>query len=518
MGIIMRFNVSARVRRVNAARGGLIANVCWMRILLQAADRVLRWRARAVVRSTGAGRLCIGAPTWSVRLLAGDGRMERAAIETCPGASWLPPDAGADAVPGRFAASARVNGGMLGSGRDWPVRRIVILGAGYAGVRAAQVLLADLGDHELTVIDRASCHQIVTEMYRVASGDLPEERVCLPIWRLLPAHPRLTVLQAEVQEIRPRDREVATERGRVPYDLLVVALGATTEYYDVPGARRHALTLQYLDSAVRLRRRLRELAARERGGRLVIIGGGLTGVELAGEIRDSFPEHFDLTIVQAAPAILPEEDAQLAAFAQRELEAHRITVHRGTAVREVRPHSVLLENGAELPADLTVWTGGVRANELPAAAGLPCGQRGRVLVDAHLEVQGWPGIFAAGDVAAVPARGGAGLLPPTAQLAVQEGAAVGRNIRRVLADREPASFTPHILGSAASVGRSAGIAHIGRLRLTGKPGHVLHELALLRYLYGLGGIGLLRREGYLSWTHPPAPPAAGQPRNRSAAH
>lgn len=397
------------------------------------------------------------------------------------------------------------------------MRRIVILGAGYAGVRAAQVLLDDLGDGELTVIDRTSCHQIVTEMYRVASGDLPEERVCLPLDRLLPAHPRLTILQAQIQDVRPRDREVATDRGRVPYDLLVLALGATTEYYDVPGARRHALTLQYLDSALRLRRRLRDLATKGRGGRVVIIGGGLTGVELAGEIRDSLPDHFELSIVQAAPAILPEEDAQLADFAQRELEAHRIVVHRGTAVREVRARSVLLENGAELPADLTVWTGGVRANDLPAAAGLPCGQRGRVLVDGSLEVEGWPGIFAAGDVAAVPARHGRGLLPPTAQLAVQEGGAVGRNILRVLSDRDPRPFTPRILGSAASVGRTAGIARIGRLRLTGKPGHVLHELALVRYLYGLGGIGLLRREGYLSWTHPPVPPLAGESGKRSAA-
>lgn len=397
------------------------------------------------------------------------------------------------------------------------MRRIVIMGAGYAGVRAAQVLLEDLGDSELTIIDRESCHQIVTEMYKVAAGEVPEARVCLPLNRLLPPNPRLTVLRAEAQEIRPRDREVVTDRGRVPYDLLLVALGAVTEYYNVPGAQRYALTLQYLDSALRLRRRLRELTGKGREGRLVIIGGGLTGVELAGEIRDAYPGDFEIAIVQASPAILPEEDASLAAFAQHALEQHRITIHRGIPVKEVRPRSVLLGSGAELPSDLTVWTGGVRANELPKASGLPCGSRGRVRVDENLEVQGWPAAFAAGDVAAVPTKDGKGALPPTAQLAVQEGAAVGRNILRVLHDEELKPFVPHILGSAASVGRVAGIAHIGRFRLTGRPGHAMHELALLRYLYGLGGIGLLRREGYLSWARPPKPPTDAAP-PQSAAH
>lgn len=385
------------------------------------------------------------------------------------------------------------------------MRRIVILGAGYAGVRAAQVLLDGLRDEELAVIDRASCHQIVTEMYKVAAGEVPEARVCLPLSRLLPLHPRLTILQAEVQEILPRDREIRTSRGVVPYDLMLLALGATTEYYDVPGAEKNCLTLQYLDSAVRLRRRLRALSERGRG-RIVIVGGGLTGVELAAEIRDAYPGEFPIDIVQAAPAILPEEDAVLASFAQHELEAHRITIHRGIPVKEVGARSVLLGSGDELPSDLTVWTGGVRANPLAKAAGLPTGQRGRVLVDQNLEVEAWPGIFAAGDVAAIPARDGKGFLPPTAQLAVQEGTLAARNIQRAVRGQELHAFVPHILGSAASVGRVSGIARVGRFRLTGRPGHAVHELSLLRYLYGLGGIGLLRREGYLSWARPPATP------------
>ena len=393
------------------------------------------------------------------------------------------------------------------------LRRIVILGAGYAGVRAAQEILRTLDDGEVVLIDRSQYHEVVTEMYRVAAGAEEPSGVQLPLRRLLAQSPRLTLLQAEVQSLDYRAREVLTDRGRVPYRFALVALGGAPEYYGVQGAREHALTLQYLDSAVRVRRRLRALKAAKGGGRIVIVGGGLTGVQLASELAEQMPETFDIAIVQAAPTILPEEDKQLAGYAQGELERHRITVHRGEPVSEVRAHSVQLKSGPEIPSDLTIWAGGVRANPIPKEAGLPCDPRGRVLVDAQLEVQGHPGIFAAGDIAHVPSGHGETALPPTAQLAVQEGRQAGRNILRVLQGEEPALLHARILGMAAALGDRHGIAHVGRFRLTGQVGHAVHELALLHYLYGVGGLGLLEREAYLSWTRPPQEPVAqGTPR------
>ncbi|MDA8346093.1 MAG: FAD-dependent oxidoreductase [Thermaerobacter sp.] len=395
------------------------------------------------------------------------------------------------------------------------MRRIVILGGGYAGVRVAQEILRHMDDGELVLIDRGHYHEIVTEMYRVAAGAEEPKGVQLPLRRLLPQKPQLTMLQAEVQSLDVREREVHTDRGRVPYRYLVLALGGAPEYYGVQGAKEYALTLQYLDSAVRVRRRLRSLTASKGGGRIVIVGGGLTGVELASEISEHTQGTFDIAIVQAAPTILPEEDKRLASYAQSELEKHHITVYRGVPVAEVHAHSVKLKSGADLPSDVTIWAGGVRANPIAKEAGLPCDQRGRVLVDAQLEVEGHPGIFAAGDIAHVPSGHSQGALPPTAQLAVQEGLQVGRNILRVLKDEEPQPLHARILGTAAALGDRHGIAHIGRFRLTGRAGHVMHELALLRYLYGAGGLGLLRREAYLSWTRPPQEHVAQSPSSKA---
>ncbi len=382
------------------------------------------------------------------------------------------------------------------------MRRLVILGAGYAGVRAAQTLTARLEEMEVVLIDRHLGQEILTEMYKVAAGHREPARVEIPLHRLLPHHRNLRIVQADIERLDWRRREVLTSRAAIAYESLLVCLGATPEYYAVPGAREHALTLQYLDSAVRVRRRLERLARRG-GGHVVIVGGGLTGVELASEIASGHPGRFHLTLAQAAASILPDEEPRLAAYAERVLERVDIDVRRGESVRRVGEGGVQLSSGALLPADLVLWTGGVRGNPLPQEAGLPVDGRGRLRVLGTLEVDGCPGIFAAGDVAAVPGPDGHAL-PPTAQLAVQEGFRAARNIVRVMRGQEPQPLQVRILGMAASLGRGRGIARLGHLSLQGRPGQIVHEPALLRYLYGIGGLGLLRREGYLSWTSPPA--------------
>ncbi len=384
------------------------------------------------------------------------------------------------------------------------MKRVVVLGAGYAGVRAVRGLTQVLGEREIVLIDRSRSHELLTEMYKVAAGAASQGRVEVPLHRLLPHHRNLRLLHADIEGIDWRAREIRTSRGPVSYDTALICLGAVAEYCDVPGAQAHAMTLRHLDSAVRLRRRLDALARRG-GGQVVVVGGGLTGVELASEIAARHPGRFHLTIAQAAATVLPDEDAGLAAYAERMLEQAAIEVRRGESVARVLPHGVQLTSGASLVADLVVWTGGVRGNPLPQAAGLPVDGRGRVRVLPTLEVDGHPGLFAAGDVASVPGAGGHPL-PPTAQLAVQEGRLAARNILRLRAGRQPEPLRPRILGMTASLGASRGIARLGRLRLKGRPAHAVHELALLRYLYGIGGLGLLRREAYLGWTHPPAVP------------
>lgn len=384
------------------------------------------------------------------------------------------------------------------------MQRIVVLGAGYAGVRAVQEIWHGLDRCEVTLVDRSRSHQILTEMYRVAAGDERPTAAEVPLARLLPRHRHLSLLQGDVETIDWRGREVRTSRGALSYDYLLLCLGATGQDADVPGLREHALTLRYLDSAVRVRRSLRRLD-QAGGGRVVVVGGGLTGVELAAEIaaRRAAPLH--LTIAQADPMLLPDEDPALAAYAEDALRRSGIELCLGERVRRILAHGVELHSGALLPADLVIWTGGVRANPVAASSGLPVDRHGRLRVQGTLEAEGHPCLFGAGDIAAVPGPGGR-TLPATAQLAVQEGRQAAGNILRLLDGREPRVLRPHILGVAASLGPRCGIARLGRFRLTGRPGWAVHELALLRYLYGLGGLGLLRREGYPGWREPALAP------------
>jgi len=383
------------------------------------------------------------------------------------------------------------------------VRRIVILGAGYAGVRAAQELIGVLDECEVWIVDRSRSHQILTEMYKVAAGGAAPERAQVPLRRLLPRHPHLHVLQGEIAQLEPAARCVRLASGRLAYDLALLGLGASPAC-EASGALRHAFSLQYLDSAVRLRRRLARLA-RAGGGRVVIVGGGLTGIELAGEIRTAFPQGLRVTIAQADPQLLPEEDPALADYAQETLQQGGVELRRGRRVVRVEPGRVVLEGDEEIAADICVWSGGVRANPLPAEAGLPVDGRGRVRVLPTLEVLGHPGLFAAGDLAAVPGPGGH-TLPPTAQLAVQEGRQAARNMLRVLRGEEPLPLRARILGMAAPLGGAHGVARLGRLRLTGRPALAVHRFALLGYLYGIGGIGLIADE----LVHRPAPARRGR--------
>ena len=378
--------------------------------------------------------------------------------------------------------------------------RVVILGAGYAGVRAAQALHGRREGVEVVLVDRGRSHGIVMEMHKVAAGTSARRRAEVPLHRLLPHARDLWLVQAEVTGIDWRRRTVRTAQGDVAYDFALICLGGRPAYFDVPGVREHAFTLHYLDSAALLRRRLRRLA-RTGGGLIVVGGSGLTGVDLAGAIAAAHPGVFQITVVQAAGQLLPEGDPHVGAYAEQALALDGVAVRLDARIRRVRAHAVDLDSGGVLPADLVVWAGGVQGNPLPQLAGLPVDARGRLQAEPTLEVVGHPGLFAAGDAAAIPGPTGLSL-PATAQLAVQEGARAARNMLGLLAGLEMQPLRPRILGLTATLGRGQAIARPGRLRLTGRSALALHELALLRYLYGIGGIGLLREEGYLHGTRP----------------
>jgi len=406
------------------------------------------------------------------------------------------------------------------------VKRLVILGAGYAGIQATRRAERAEGDIDITLVDQNGYHQLVTEMYRVVAGEVDEEALTLPVRHLIDTE-RVTFRRASVKEIRRGAHLVATDAGDVPYDALVIALGSEPEYYHVPGAARYAYTLQYIDSARRLRHRLGELMGREKAPRVVVVGGGLTGVELIAEIGEYLTHHFPrqtvhpLTLVQAAPQILPEETDDLVRYAEKVMGGFDIDIREATPVKEVGSRAVVLGDGTVLPSDLTIWAGGVRANAVPCRSGLPADKRGRIEVDLALQVKGSEGVFAAGDVALALDPSSGRPLPPTAQLAVAGGRVAGDNAVALLEGRALRTFRPKGLGVIASLGRTRGVADFRRFRLKGRAAMVAKKLALWRYLIGVEGIGMGFREVPFSWwqagpeDHAYARPANDRVRNRS---
>jgi len=352
------------------------------------------------------------------------------------------------------------------------LRRVVILGGGYGGACAAQTLLATLEEDEVWLCDRFCGHHVTSRG--------PEPGWIIPLSRFLPLQPRLVVLQTEVHELDWRGHRVLTDRGVVPYDLLLLALGAWAEPCRVSGAQAHAPSLGALDTVPRLRRCVRQFARRGRRAQVVVLGNGPAASSFACAAARHFGSAVHVSVVPTAPEarIVPEE-----------LEAEGVDFYHEAVATAVAAHGVRLSQGEELPSDMTVWAGELEAAALPAAAGLSCSAGGRVRCDRHLELVGQPGIFAAGADAAVP-DGRGGLVAPTAQAAIQAGRLAGRNIAHIVCGQELEAFQPDLFGPWQALSQQHAVARRGSLRTSGAGRSTLSDGARAPWLYAGSGVRL----------------------------
>ncbi|MBE3589941.1 MAG: FAD-dependent oxidoreductase [Firmicutes bacterium] len=379
---------------------------------------------------------------------------------------------------------------------------IVILGAGYAGLTAYLELRRALGrSAPLCLVNRGRTHYFTTELHEFAAGEEEEADITVPLERVVQPPHRLVV--DRVLRIDAAARRVVCERGEVPYARLIVALGSIPEYYGVPGAKEHGVPLTDLRSARRLRARLEELAERRPDARVVVAGGGLTGVQLAAEVADSYPD-LRVTVIDAGPHIMPGFEPELVEAAVRVLEGKGVQILTGRAITEVDAHEVTLEGGAARAYDLLVWAGGVRANPVVRESGLPVTRGDRGLVDAYLRCPDDERIFLAGDCAAPTDPASGRVVPPTAQMAVQEGRLAARNAWRAERGQELEAFVPRQRGVFASLGRREGVGRWGRESLYGMPAMVVKRLVEAHHAYDVGGLAyLLRRLAAIAgWGNP----------------
>jgi NADH:quinone reductase (non-electrogenic) len=355
---------------------------------------------------------------------------------------------------------------------------VVIVGAGFGGLGVAEQLF-----HvpvEVTLIDQHDYHTFQPLLYQVATSLLNAEDVGAPIRGLFRHQDNVTFHMATVTQVdMPGHKIQLSDARHVSYDYLVLAGGATVNYFNTPGAAEHAFPLYTLMNAVKLRSRILErFEAADRDPTLieegalnfVIVGAGPTGVETAGALSDLFynllprdyhqlaTEKARVIIVEMGKKCSPRSKDNLRSYAKEELQRRRVEVRLGEAVAEVGPTFVRLKSGEEIQAHTLIWAAGVRANPLADLLGLPQGRGGRVKLNPDLSVPDHSEIFVVGDMGEVASDGE--VLPQLGSVAMQSGEHVGRQIARRVTGEPGQPFKYWDKGFMATIGRGAAVVEL----------------------------------------------------------
>lgn len=400
---------------------------------------------------------------------------------------------------------------------------VVIVGSGFGGLNAAARLASAPVD--VTVIDRDNYHGFWPLLYQVATAGLGADDVARPIRAVFSRYPNVSARLGTVTDVDLEGRTVEVDGDiQIPYDFLILAAGSSTNDFAIPGVDENAFPLKTLPDAVRLRNHVlstfeRADASSSPAGDLgslttVLIGGGPTGVELAGALSElvgrtfaSDFKHLDLTLarvvlVEMTDHLLPGFSPTSQQCAYDALVAKGVEVRLNTKLAKVTDVGVTFEDGSQLPARTVVWTAGVKAN--PIADRIPAdkGRGGTIKVLDDLSLPSHPEVFVIGDLAAARGRHDE-QLPQLAQVAIQGGRHAARNIRRSLAGQPTRQFRYHNHGIMATIGRRAAVAELpGRVRFRGTLGWLSWLAVHLVFLIGFRNRAVVMVNwawNYLTW-------------------
>ena len=366
-----------------------------------------------------------------------------------------------------------------------PLPHLVVVGGGFAGLWATRALAS--APLRITLLDRCNHHLFQPLLYQVATAGLSAPDIAAPLRHILRSQANVAVRMGEVTGVRTDTRQVLVEGSEpIEFDFLLLAAGATHAYFGNDQWAEHAPGLKTLDDALNLRRHLllaferaeaeRDPVARAAWMSFAIVGGGPTGVELAGtlaeiarhtlknEFRNIDPSEARVRLLEAGPRVLASFPEDLSAKACAQLRRLGVEVSTGTAVTDIDASGYRLGQ-AFVAARTVVWAAGVAASPLARTLGVPLDRAGRVLVGSDLSVPGHPSIFVAGDLASVQHEGKP--VPGVAPAAKQMGRQVAAAIRARLQGAPPPAFRYRDFGNLATIGRMAAIVHVGRLKFSG---------------------------------------------------
>ncbi|MBX5436365.1 MAG: NAD(P)/FAD-dependent oxidoreductase [Alicyclobacillaceae bacterium] len=380
--------------------------------------------------------------------------------------------------------------------------RILIVGAGYAGMTAATHL--DRISEPFTLINKHSYHYFTTLLHEAAGGRGEPFHYAIPIRQVL----RRASSEVVVDEVVGIDRErrvIRTATGEHPYDWLVFTLGWIPEYFGIPGLREHSLVLSNLETARSIREHIEsEFHAYVQDGdvrhlRIVVGGAGLTGVELVGELLNWLPRLCvqlgidpalpEVQNIEAMPTILPQVSESLRESAVQTLTRKGAKLRVNTKIVQVERGIVRLEGGESVEAGTIIWTGGVRAHPLLQEAGFTVDRRGRAKVNEFLQSVDDERVFIGGDCAWFEGADGKPV-PPTAQMATQMGSLIGDNVSSAVHGQPLKPFRPNFQGTLASLGPEVGVGDLKGIPVKGFIAGLAKEATKVKYLWQLGGVRL----------------------------
>lgn len=383
------------------------------------------------------------------------------------------------------------------------MKRVAIVGMGFAGLRAAEALSGK--GMEVTLLDRRNYHLFQPLLYQVATAGLEQESIAYPIRAVARRWQGVRYRLAEVCRVDTERRQVLIADGDpVPYDYLIVAAGSVTNFFGMESIEKNAYDLKRLDHAVDLRnqilgsfeRAMKEHDPQRRRALLtfVIVGGGPTGVEFAGALSElmryvlakDYPElHMEETriiLLEAGPSLLAALPQELREYSLEKLRSMGVEVRLETVVSGAEPERVLLKGGEAIRAHTLFWSAGVAAAPLASHLPFAKGTQGRIRVQDDLTIEGHPEIFIAGDLAYLEQDGKP--LPMVAPVAMQQGEYAGKAIVAREEGREPAPFRYRDKGTMATIGRSAAVASAFGVQLSGFLAWITWLALHLFYLIG----------------------------------
>ena len=387
--------------------------------------------------------------------------------------------------------------------------KIVILGAGYAGVHAAKKLSKKYkknNDVEITLIDKNPYHTLMTELHEVAGGRVPEESVKIDLYRIF-HRTKVNVVVDYIENVDSENNTVVTKQGKYDYDYLIIGTGSEPAFFGIPGVKENGFTLWSLEDALKIKSHIKNRvkeASYERNAEkrkqmltFVVAGSGFTGIEMAGELLEwkttlaneyrVDENEIKILVVEAMSTILNMLDRKQADKAERYMIKHGVEVLKDSPIVEVSKDSIKLKDGKIIPTETLIWTCGVQANQDLNELDVKKARAGRYAANKYMQAEDKENIYVVGDIAYVEETAGNGN-PQIVEAAEQTAVTAVKNIIASMENKEKVEFKSNYHGFMVSIGGRYGVANLMGIKLSGFFAMVMKHLINMVYLFSVNDV------------------------------